>query len=79
MADTFFFLYNNDRTKRKGVDDYGIIGSQTSEKNIYKPVWNKPGGGVEGCDLFDGRRRVYGSDGRIRIRKDDTSEPAGVV
>lgn len=32
MADTFFFLYNNDRTKRKGVDDYGIIGSQTSEK-----------------------------------------------
>ena len=39
------------------------------KKSIYKPVWNKPGGGVEGCDLFDGRRRVYGSDGRIRIRK----------
>ena len=32
MADTFFFLYNKGRTKRKGVDDYGIIGSQTSGK-----------------------------------------------
>ena len=37
---TLSFFCTIKAEQKKGVDDYGIIGSQTSEKNIYKPVWN---------------------------------------
>ena len=48
------------------------------KKHIQTGLEQNQVGGVEGCDLFRWKKRVYGSDGESGSGKDDTSEP-GVV
>ena len=58
-------------------DEYGIIISIASEKNIYHSPGRSKNTGVKGRELFGGGWGVCGDYGRVRVGKDHSSQHSG--